>query len=144
MYCLKADRAVRQVGSTTGLDELFARVKPALGATSLTEHNIKIKPGTRPIYIPAYRLLHSQRQVVSEQIEEMLEQGVIQHSTSPWNSPLFLVPKKDGQFRPVIDFRKVSEVIEDDRYFLPVLSDLLMNLGQGNTIFSCLDLLSGY
>ncbi len=33
---------------------------------------------------------------------------------------------------------------EDDRYPLPVLSDLLMNLGQGNTIFSSLDLLSGY
>ncbi len=74
----------------------------------------------------------------------MLEQGVIQHSTSPWNSLLFLVPKKDGQFRPVIDFRKLNEVTEDDRYPLPVLSDLLMNLGQGNTIFSSLDLLFGY
>ncbi len=74
----------------------------------------------------------------------MLEQGVIQHLTSPLNSPLFLVPKKDGQFRPVIDFRKVNEVTEDDRYPLPVLSDLLMNLGQGNTIFSSQDLLSGY
>ncbi len=74
----------------------------------------------------------------------MLEQGVIQHSTSPWNSPLFLVPKKDDQFRPLIDFRKVNKVTEDDRYPLPVLSHLLMNLGQGNAIFSSLDLLSGY
>ncbi len=74
----------------------------------------------------------------------MLAQGVIQHSRSPWNSPLFLVPKKDGQYRPVIDFRKVNEVTEDDRYPLPVLSDLLMSLGQGNKIFSSLDLLSGY
>ncbi len=70
--------------------------------------------------------------------------GRYRHSTSPWNSPLFLVPKKDGQFRQVIDFRKVNEVTEDDRYPLPVISDLLMNLGQGNTIFSNLDLLSGY
>ncbi len=73
----------------------------------------------------------------------MLEQGVIQHSTSSWNSPLFLIPKKDCQFRPVTDFREVSEVTEDDRYHLPVLSKLLMNLGQGNTIFSSLDLLFG-
>ncbi len=73
----------------------------------------------------------------------MLAQGVIQHSRSPGNSPLFLVPKKDGQYRPVIDFRKVNEVTEDDRYPLPVLSDLLMPLGQGNKIFSSLDLLSG-
>ncbi|RUM30633.1 MAG: hypothetical protein DSY32_02035 [Aquifex sp.] len=74
----------------------------------------------------------------------MLEQGVIQHSRSPWNSPLFLVPKKDGSYRPVMDFRKVNEVTEDDRYPLPLLKDLLMSLGHGNNIFSSLDLLSGY
>ncbi len=57
---------------------------------------------------------------------------------------MFLVPKKDGSFRPVIDFRKVNEVTEGDRYPLPVLSDLLMSLGQGNQISNSLDLLSGY
>ncbi len=81
---------------------------------------------------------------MDEQIDDMLQQGVIQPSKSPWNSPLFLVPKKDGQFRPVIDFRKDSEVTEDDRFPLPVLSDLLMSLGHGNKFFSSLDLLSGY
>ncbi len=40
----------------------------------------------------------------------MLERGAIQLSRSPWNSPLFLVQKKDGQYIPVIDFRKVNEV----------------------------------
>ncbi len=93
---------------------------------------------------PAYRLPHSQRQIVDQQVKDMLAQGIIQHSRSPWNLPLFLVPKKDGQYRPVIDFRKVNEVTEDDRNPLPVLSDLLMSLGQGNKIFSSLDLLSGY
>ncbi len=57
---------------------------------------------------------------------------------------MFLVLQKDGSFRSVIDFRKVSEVTEDDRYPLPILGDLLMSLEQGNTIFSSLDLLSGY
>ncbi len=59
-------------------------------------------------------------------------------------SSIFLVPKKDGSFRPVIDFRRVNEVTEDEKYPLPVLKDLLMSLGQGNTIFSSLDLVSGY
>ncbi len=72
--------------------DIIASSGEALGTTFLMAHNIKLKNGTRPVYIPAYRLPHSQRQVVSEQIEEMLEQGFIQHSTSPWNSPLFLVP----------------------------------------------------
>ncbi len=115
-----------------------------LGTTDTTEHMIRVKPNTKPVYIPAYRLPRSQRQVVDEQVKDMLDHGVIQHSRSPWNSPLFIVPKKDGSFRSVIDFRKVNEVPEDDRYPLPVLGDLLMSLGQGNTIFSSLDLLSGY
>ncbi len=134
----------RLLETLTRYRDTIALSGEALGATSLMAHNIKLKPGTRPVYIPVYRLPQSQRQVVNEQIEEMLEQGVIQHSTSPWNSPFFLVPKKEGHFQPVIDFRKVNEVTEDDRYPFPVLSDLLMNLGQGNTIFSSLDLLSGY
>ncbi len=113
-----------------------------LGATDKTELHIKLKPGVQPIYIPAYCLPYSQGQIVDEQIKDMLEQGVIQHSASPWNSPLFLVPKKDGNI--VIDFRRVNEVTEDDRYPLPVLRDLLQSLGQGNKIFSSLDLLSGY
>ncbi len=74
----------------------------------------------------------------------MLEQGVIQESHSPWNSPLFLVPKKDGTFHPVIDFQRVNEVTEDDLYPLPVLRDLLMCLGRGNKVFTSLDLVSGY
>ncbi len=74
----------------------------------------------------------------------MLDQGVIQESNSPWNSPLFLVPKKDGTLLPVIDFRRVNKVIVDDHYPLPVLRDLLMRLGGGNKVFSSLDLLSGY
>ncbi len=116
----------------------------SLGATDKAEHLIRLKPGTKMVYIPAYGLPHSQRQIVDDQVDDMLRQGVIQHSWSPWNSPLLLVPKKDGQFRPVIDFRKVNEVKEDDQYPLPVPSDLLMSLGHGNTVFSSLDLLSGY
>ena len=74
--------------------DVFALPGEPLGATDRAAHHIKLKGGTNPVYIPAYRLPHSQRQVVDEQIKEMLEQGVIENSRSPWNSPLFLVPKK--------------------------------------------------
>ncbi len=91
-----------------------------------------------------YKLPHSQIKLVEELIKGMLDQVVIQESNSPWNSPLFLVPKKDGTLRPVIEFRRVNEVTVDDHYPLPVLRNLLMCLGRGNKVFSSLDLLSGY
>ncbi len=56
-----------------------------LGATDKTKHHIKLKPNTHPVYIPAYRLPHSQRQIVDQQVKDMLSQRVIQHSRSPWN-----------------------------------------------------------
>ncbi len=81
---------------------------------------------------------------MQEMIKDMLEQGVIHESNSPWNSPIFLVPKIEGTFCPVRDFRLVNEITVEDHYPLPVLRDLLMCLGRGNKVFSSLDLLSGY
>ncbi len=124
--------------------ETIALPGEPLGVTHCAEHHIKLKPGTDPVYINAYKLPHSQRELAQEMIKDMLEQGVIQESNFPWNFPIFLVPKKDGTFRPVIDFRRVNKVTVDDHYPLPVLRDLLMCLERGNKVFSSLDLLSGY
>ena len=115
-----------------------------LGFTHLTQHHIHLKPGTQPIYTPAYRIPHSRKAMVHATIEEMLSQGIIQPSMSPWNSPLFLIPKKDGTFRPVIDFRKVNTVTEPDRSPMPVMSEILQSLGGGNKVFSTLDLKSSF
>ncbi len=115
-----------------------------LGVTNCAEYHIKLKPGSNPVYINEYTLPHSQRQLVDELIKDMLDQGVIQESNSPWNSPLFLVPKKDGTPRSVIDLRGVNEVTVDDHCPLPILRDLLMWLSIGNKAFSSLGLLSGY
>jgi hypothetical protein len=41
-------------------------------------------------------------------INEMLEQGVIRPSKLPYASPAFLIPKKDGDYRLVVDYRKVN------------------------------------
>ncbi len=124
--------------------DAIALPEESLGVTDRTAHHIKLKPATHPVYVAAYRLPHSQKAAVDNMVQDMLDQGVIQNSCSPRNSPLFLVPKKDKSFRPVIDFRRVNDVTVEDHYPLPVLKDLLMSLGRGNKIFSSLDLIFGY
>ncbi len=84
---------------------------------------------------------HSQRLVVQQEVDKLLSDGVIQESHSPLSSPMFLVGKKDGSYRPVIDFRNVTV---PDHYPLPIISDLLRSLGDSNTVFSSIDLLSGF
>ncbi len=52
--------------------------------------------------------------------------------------------KERREFSALIDFRRVNEVTEDEKYPLPVLKDLLMSLEKGIRYFSSLDLLAGY
>ena len=137
--------------SSSQLLNLLARYRSAialpgdrLGATTKATHRIVLKADSKPCYTPPYRLPHSQRATVDSLVDDMLKDGVIQESYSPWNSPLFLVPKRDGTYRPVIDFRKVNNMTVPDHYPLPVLSDILQSIGKGNSVFSTLDLKSGF
>ncbi len=49
-----------------------------LGVANKAKHQIRLKPNTKPVYIPAYRLPHSQRAIVDGMIHDMLDKGVIQ------------------------------------------------------------------
>ncbi len=82
--------------------------------------------------------------MVQQKVDELLKEGVFQDFQSPSNSLLFLVSKKDGSYRPVIYFRKVNALTVPDHYPLPVLSELLQPIGKHNTVFTSLDLLSGF
>lgn len=96
-----------------------------------------------PIRQNPYRLPFSKRQKVEECINEMLTDGIIRPSTSPWASPITLVPKKDGSTRFCIDYRKLNAETKKDAYPLPHIQDIFDSL-QGAKVFSTLDLRSGY
>ncbi len=73
----------------------------------------------------------------------MEREGIIQRSTSPWASPLHMVPKKDGTWRPCGDFRRLNLVTEPDVYPLPNMLDFADRLS-GCRVFSKIDLRKGY
>ncbi len=54
----------------------------SLGVTDRTAHDIRLKSGTHPVYVAAYRLPHSQKAAVDTMVQDMLDQGVIQNSCS--------------------------------------------------------------
>lgn len=83
------------------------------------------------------------RQTVSEMIDAMENQGVVQPSASPWASPVVLVPKKGGSLRFCVDYRRFNAITWKDIYPLPRVDDILDALGEAR-YFSSLDLASGY
>src|SRR6185436_3940034 len=113
-----------------------------LGQTHVVEHTIDTKDAA-PIKQRAYRIASSNQEFIQKEIQTMFEKGLIRESSSPWASPIVLVPKKNGKQRICIDYRKLNHVTEKDVYPLPVIDDILESF-KGAQWFSTLDLASGY
>ncbi|KAL0550001.1 hypothetical protein IC582_014497 [Cucumis melo] len=77
------------------------------------------------------------------QLQELLDKGFIRPSVSLWGAPVLFVKKKDGSMRLCIDYRELNKVTVKNRYPLPRIDDLFDQL-QGATVFSKIDLRSGY
>ena len=114
----------------------------SLGQTDVITHRIDTGDAT-PIKQSPRRLPYAFREEAKSQVRDMLDQGVIQPSTSPWASPIVLVKKKDGKYRFCVDYRKLNSVTVKDAHPLPRVDDLLDSL-QGSIMFSTLDLRTGY
>ena len=83
------------------------------------------------------------RPIIRKHIDEMLENGIIEHSTSPWAAAVVLVPKKNNELRICLDYRLLNKVTKPNAYGLPRIGDALASLS-GNNFFTALDCCAGY
>ena len=113
-----------------------------LGLTTRAEHVIDTGD-SRPVKQRPYRIPVHLKKVVNNQVNDMLDRGLIQPSNCPWSSPIVLAPKKDGDYRFCVDFRRVNSVTKKDAQPMPRIDDILEQLG-GARYFSTLDLASRY
>lgn len=121
---------------------IFSRGTADLGRTSLVKHHIDTGSNT-PVRQGVRRVpIHKQREI-KEHIDNMLQEGIIQPSCSPWAAPVILVPKKDGSTRFCIDYRRINAITKKDAYPLPRIDQTLDALATAK-LFSSLDLTSGY
>lgn len=114
-----------------------------IGTTDLIEHVIELKPGATPHQEPLRRRPHADTEECKKQVQEMLSQGYIEESSSPWAAAYVLVKKKNGQKRLCIASRRLNEQTKKFAYPLPNIDDCIETLS-GKKYFSLLDMASGF
>ncbi|CAI7844040.1 unnamed protein product, partial [Closterium sp. NIES-53] len=114
--------------------ELPAAVKEVL------EQYKDIMPDDLPAGLPPAR---THEHEIVEEPEYLLDRQLIRPSTSPYDAPVLFTPKPDGSLRMCIDYRALNKQTVKNKYPIPRIDDLVDQL-RGATVFSKLDLRSGY
>ena len=90
-----------------------------------------------------YNLPKAGKKAIEEWVYKMLKKKFIQHSDSCYEHTTFTIPKKDGTFRIVQDYRPVNKYTEKDTTPLPSIQDAVKSLGD-KILFSKFDIQEGY
>ncbi|XP_074327433.1 uncharacterized protein LOC141665350 [Apium graveolens] len=124
-------------------EEVFKEPTELPPSRGIMDHQNPLIDGASPVNIRPYRYPLKQKDVIEQLVQEMLDRGIIQDSTSPFASPVVLVGKKDGTWRLCIDYRELNKRTVKDKFPIPIIEELMDELA-GSTIFSKLDLRAGY
>jgi len=122
--------------------DLFDGGDEAVGHVPGIQHRINTGDAS-PVCTRQWRLPQATREIIKQQCNSMLQNGIIEPSTSPWLSPVVLVKKKCGSLRFCIDYRNLNAVTTADTYPLPRIEELIDELGPTDT-FTTLDARSAY
>ena len=119
--------------------------KHNLGRANHSHHKIHLKD-TSLVYRKQFKIPDSNHDFLTKEIAEWLKLGVMRRSSSMYNSPIFCVPKKNGAgLRIVQDFRELNQHSHIDKYSMKEIIECIGDIGHaGSTIFSTLDLTSGF
>ena len=124
--------------------ELFPdKLPPGLPPKRTVDHQINLKPDTKPFNQHSYRMNQVELTTLRKQLDELLEQRFIEPSLSQYGSPCLFVKKKTGELRLVVDYRKLNQATLKMNYSLPRIDESLEQF-KGSRFFSKLDLNSGY
>ncbi|GJT22234.1 retrotransposon protein, putative, ty3-gypsy subclass [Tanacetum coccineum] len=96
--------------------DVFPDELPGLPPAREIEFGIELIPGAEPISKAPYRMAPVELKELKEQLQEMLENGFIRPSVSPWGAPVLFVKKKDGSMRLCIDYRELNRITIRNRY----------------------------
>ena len=120
----------------------FAKDETTIGTTPLTQTSISTGDSD-PVSQKPYPIAIKHYNWVKEEIDKLLEAGVIRNSHSSWSAPIIVVPKGDRDKHLVIDYRALNKVTRKFVWPMPKVEDIFSQLN-GAKYFFTLDLRAGY
>lgn len=110
-----------------------------------TQHKVVhiIETKGQPVCAQARKLAPLKLQAAKLEFDRMIAKGICRPSKSAWSSPLHMVTKPDGTWRPCGDYRALNSKTVPDNYPVRRITDFASNL-YGKNIFSTIDLRKAY
>nr|GEX65194.1 putative reverse transcriptase domain-containing protein [Tanacetum cinerariifolium] len=137
------EKRIKDIPIVKEFPYVFPEDLPGLPPIRQVEFQIDLIPRAAPVARTPYRLAPSEMQELSNQLQELINQGFIRPSTLPWGAPVLFVKKKDISFKRCIDYRELNKLTIKNHYPLPRIDNLFDQL-QGSSVYSKIDLRSGY
>lgn len=127
------------------IKELFPElVCPQGYPPAVTQFSVPFKlSDTAIVKQKPYPISREKKKWLEQEIDNMLQAGVIRRSTSPFASPVTIVPKEDGSLRLCTDYRKINSHTDLLPYPMPRIDDIINETG-GSVCFSRIDLCKGF
>ena len=122
--------------------DIFSKYKMDIGKTELVYHHIETTDN-KPIAFKPRRIPKGLEDEVDHMIDNLIEAGIVKPSTSPWNFPIVVVRKKNGDNRMCVDYRALNAKTNRPIFPIPSAEEIFDSVG-GARYFSSLDLSSGY
>ncbi len=97
----------------------------------------------QPVRKTIFRRTKADIDELEEHVQGLIEKGIVEPSTSPHDSPIFLVKKKNGKKRPILDYREINKIILFLSFPIPLIGYIL-DLLAGYAFYSVLDLSNGF
>jgi len=104
--------------TTAFLEAELADFSTMTGTWNMAEHQIKMKD-EKPIKQRYYPKNPKFQGEINAKVDELLQMGFIDHSKSPYSSPIVMVKKKTGKWRLCVDFRQINAKSVKDAYPMP-------------------------
>ncbi|XP_050295859.1 uncharacterized protein LOC126735794 [Anthonomus grandis grandis] len=123
------------------IEDVFSNMSSTLGCTNLVK--LEIRTNSAPIKQRYYPLSRALQKDVNTELEQMIANGIVEPSISPWSSPIVMVKKKTGEWRFCVDYRALNRVTIKDSYPIPFVSATLDKLRDAKFL-STLDIKSAY